>query len=382
MKKVLIVASVASMIEQFNMDNIKILQELGYKVEVATNFSFAGTITDNIANSLKKKLEEKDVICHQVDFLRGIGSIKANKKAMEQLKKLKNKVTYDFVHCHSPIGGVLTRLVFKNSDKTKIIYTAHGFQFFKGGPKKDWILFYPVERYLAKYTDILITINKADYKIGESFGIKKVIYVPGVGIKWDELRKELDNISDVKKRLGISENSKVMISVGELSILKNHIVGIEAINRLKNNIDITYIICGVGDQRDILERKVKEYGLEKKVIFTGYSKNIKQYLDIADFSLFPSKREGLGLAGLEAMATGLPLVSSYLGGIKDYTNDGISGRVIENPNDVDKFMKAIEEIANLDEKEYKKIAQNNIEVSKKYSIKNVNKIMADLYSEM
>ncbi|MEB5855357.1 glycosyltransferase [Enterococcus gallinarum] len=379
MKKALIVASVASMIEQFNLENIQILINLGFSVDVATNFENPGTITNEIVDNLKKKLQKKHVNCIQIDFPRGIGTLKQDKECYQVLKQLATN-NYNLVHCHSPIGGALTRLAFRNSN-SKVIYTAHGFHFFKGGPVKNWILFYPIERFLSRYTDILLTINSEDFQVAKTFHAKNVIKIPGVGIK--EIDKTMATNKDqenLKVSLGINYDDLVIISIGELSKRKNHITAIKALHDLKFNYH--YIVCGTGEELDVLKRAVREYNMEDRVHFIGYQGNIQPYLEISDLSIFISKREGLGLAGLEAMSAGVPLISSYIGGIKDYTENGVTGFTIKNPMDISELREKLKQWVSLTSHQKKIMSKNCISISQKYTIQEVNKIMTKIYSTM
>ncbi|MDT2634767.1 glycosyltransferase [Enterococcus dongliensis] len=379
MKKALIVASVASMIEQFNMNNISILQELGYQVDVATNFLNPGTISKEVVNSLKDKLKSIDVTCIQVDFPRGLGTLKKNIKCYKIIKKLaENK--YALVHCHSPIGGVLTRMAFKKS-KTKVIYTAHGFHFYKGGPIKSWLIFYPIERFFARYTDVLITINNEDTEIAKRFKAKNVVKIPGVGIKNEKYKVNYSENEKkiLKDKLNIKNDAFIMISIGELSERKNHIVGIKSLVELDTN--AYYIICGSGKLKDYLMNEAKLLGVEDKVIFTGYVKDSEKYLAIADISLFLSKREGLGLAGLEAMAAGVPLISSYLGGIKDYTENSRTGFTIDDPTNNELVVKSLENWIKLNSEDKMKIEMNCQMIAAQYDESIVNGIMKNIYSK-
>ena len=148
-EKALILASVASMIDQFNMSNIDILLSLGYEVHVACNFEQGNTCTKDKINQLKNKLEELNVKYYQIDFTRSVYNIFQDIKAYKQVKKIMVENKYKFIHCHSPIGGVIGRLVCKNT-KTKCIYTAHGFHFYKGAPLLNWLIYYPIEKWLSR----------------------------------------------------------------------------------------------------------------------------------------------------------------------------------------------------------------------------------------
>ena len=199
MKRALMLASVASMIDQFNMGNINILKEMGYQVDVACNFEFGSSTSQERVNIFRQELIQNNIKPYHLPIPRDIKKLKKMFISYNLVKKIINQNNYDIIHCHSPIGGVIARLANRNSRNkgTKMIYTAHGFHFYKGAPLKNWLIYYPVERLLAKYTDVLIAINKEDFQSATSLlKVKRVEYLPGVGIDIDkfngiEVDKEL-----------------------------------------------------------------------------------------------------------------------------------------------------------------------------------------------
>lgn len=319
MKRMLMVASVASMIGQFNMNNIKILQELGYQVEVACNFYDRSVWNDDRVEAFIKELKEKKIKTYQIDFSRSSKNMLQHMKSYRQLDCLMKKRKYDFIHCHTPIAGAIARLV-AHKNNIKVIYTAHGFHFFKGAPMKNWILYYPVERFLARYTDILITINKEDYYRAKTFKAKKVEYVPGVGIDIEKFKNCKVDVEKKKEELGIPSNAKVLLSVGELNKNKNHLLVIRALKKI-NRQDLYYLICGKGIEEYNLKKKTKQLKLEDKVIFAGFRNDVREIYHIADMFIFPSKREGLSVALMEAMASGIPCIASNIRGNVDLINN-------------------------------------------------------------
>ena len=183
-KKALQLASVASMIDQFNIPNIELLQSLGYSVDVAADFTTPGTITAERAENLKTRLNSMGVRVFDIAIPRSLNP-KAIRSAYKQVKALLKKESYKLLHCHSPIGGAIARRAAKGERKKglRVIYTAHGFHFFDGAPLKNWLVFYPVEKWLSRYTDVLITINEEDYeRATKRFKAKQTVYVPGVGV--------------------------------------------------------------------------------------------------------------------------------------------------------------------------------------------------------
>lgn len=399
-KKVLIVASVASMIDQFNKSNIEILQSLGYEVDVATNYFDPGTITSERCISLIKYLKDHNVDCYQIDFDRNVMDVGAINKAYKELDdvfKGKAKPIFDidkntheflyttkkhceskytFIHCHSPIGGVIGRLVaYKNNVKT--IYTAHGFHFYDGAPLKNWLIYYPIEKELSRLTNVLITINNEDYqRAKEKFYAKKVCKIPGVGVDTDKFsRCQVDK--DVKRsELEIPKDAFVIISVGELNENKNHSVIIKALRKL-NDKNVYYIIVGQGSKENELKDLALSLGLANNVKILGYRSDVPELLKISDVFAFPSKREGLGLAAIEAMASGLPLITSNVGGINDYSIDGITGYKTD-PLDVSGFANGIKKLKDNKQKVLS-IRSINIDKSKNYDLYITKDIMKHIY---
>ena len=208
-KKALMYASVASMIDLFNMDNIHILQSLGFQVDVACNFKNGSITSNERVEELKKELRELGVNIHDIPIPRSMFKINDILKSLILTKRLYNNNNYQFVLCHSQIGGVVSRLAAITYRKLglKVIYTAHGFHFFKGAPLKNWILFYPIEKICSNWTDVLITINNEDFNIAnDKFKANNVIYVPGIGVHVDEIQNQKIDIDSMRKELGLKSD--------------------------------------------------------------------------------------------------------------------------------------------------------------------------------
>ena len=391
-KKVLVIASVASMIQQFNIPNIKLLQSLGYDVDVATNFENPGTISVDKSKKLIELLDGMGVDCYQIDFNRNVFNLKSVVCAYKQLKKVfsnkavplnvkhNNLEKYAFTHCHSPIGGVIGRLVAKKY-KVRSIYTAHGFHFYKGAPFKNWLIYYPIEKFFSRFTDTLITINKEDYeRAKDNFSAKKVIQIPGAGVDTIKFESCEVNVLEKRKELGIPGDAFVLLSIGELNDNKNQKVVIEAVNKI-NKPDIFYLLVGRGNKYQELNKLIKSYSQEKNIRLLGYRTDTDELCKIGDCFVHPSLREGLGLAPLEAMASGLPLISSYVGGIKDYTQNGKTGYCLIDPLNDDDMVNAIQSMYK-DKRFRKKCSIYNQKKAKEYDISKTNEIMKWVYKEM
>lgn len=350
---------------------IKILVGEGHQVELATN---------EINSPVPECYQEWMCIFHQIDFSRSPLS-PDNIKAYGQLKKVIESGNYDIVHCHTPNASAITRLVcrrFRKKNGLKVFYTAHGFHFYKGAPKLNWLVFYPIEKFCSRFTDKLITINKEDYELAKNrFHAGQVHYVPGVGIDLSRFENIQVDRNAKRQEIGVPEDAFLLISVGELNENKNHQVIIKALAKL-NDPNVHYAIAGVGDKKDYLLELAKELGVSEQVHLLGYRKDIPELNYSADVFCFPSHREGLGLAAIEAMACGLPLITSNVHGINDYSDDGVTGYKCA-PTDVEGFAECIGKMLSDADKSRTKVGNHNKKLAKKYEIAQIVPLMRSIY---
>lgn len=382
MKRVLMLASVASMIDQFNMPNIALLQKLGYEVDVACNFIEGNTCSDERVAELKQKLQDMHVHCYQIDFARNIKHMGQNMKALWQVEALMKQNTYEFCHCHSPIGGVVARIAGHRT-RTKVIYTAHGFHFYQGAPVMNWLVYYPVEKMLSRWTDVLITINHEDYKLAKKkFKMKKLTYVPGVGIDTQREGLSQKEKEEKRKELGIPQDAFLITNAAEFTPNKNQKTVIEAIEQLHNP-NIYFVMCGIGEKKAELEQYVKEHGLEEHIRFVGFRNDLHEILQTSDCFVLSSFREGLSVALMEAMAEGLPVVCSRIRGNVDLIKDGKGGILISPPKR-DEYIKAFEKLYNMKNEafgQFLHMGEINRKIIYIFGRKNVENHMKAIYFE-
>jgi glycosyltransferase EpsD len=297
------------------------------------------------------------------------------------IKKEVSTNDYKIVHCHSPIGGVVCRLACRKARKkgTKIIYTAHGFHFFKGANWKNWLLFYPVEKLCSKCTDLLITTNGEDYNRASRWKTTMVKYVPGIGVCADKFNSCLCDREGLRLSFGFENDDFVLMSTGQISVRKNQEAIINAISKI-NNPKIKYLLVGTGELEDRLKLLVKELKLEDRVVFAGYRRDIGNLLHAVDAFVFPSLQEGLPVALMEAMAAGLPIVCSNIRGNIDLIDDGKGGCLV-SPKDVDGFAAAILKIVS-DDVLRAKMRECNLETIKRYDVSVVEQEMREIYSKV
>ena len=341
MRKALMLASTASMIDQFNMDNIALLQKLGYEVHVACNFLEGNTCSREQSAILQQRLEAMGVPYFQVDITRNVLNIPQVLKAYRQTRALMKEYGYDLVHCHSPIGGAVCRLAAMPFRKKgmQVIYTAHGFHFFKGAPLLNWLIYYPIEWCLAHVTDILITINMEDRaRARRHIHAKRIEYTPGIGIDTSKFGRSTANRQEKRLSLGLTEEDFVILTVAEMNKNKNHTLILKALGLLKDRPGferIRYLICGQGDLQSALEAEAESLGIRQQVHFLGFRRDIQDIYKCSDLFAFMSFREGLSVALMEAMSCGLPPVCSPIRGNTDLVEHGVEGLLAEfDPNAV------------------------------------------------
>ena len=357
MKKVLFVATVVKThIMEFHIPYLKMFKEEGWETAVASK--------NDYENPEDCKIPFCDTY-YDIPFERFPLKMR-NIQSYKLLKSIINEQNYDIIHCHTPVGAMLARLAAISTRKkgTKVIYTAHGFHFFKGAPLINWLIYYPVEWICSFMTDTLITINQEDYLLAKKhMHAKKIEYVPGVGIDLNKFNIGNLNKINERKKLNIPENAKILLSVGEVNKNKNHETVIRALKQIDNS-NLYYLIVGRGVLMDDLKKLIVELNLEQKVFLLGYRQDVKKFYSISDVFVFPSFREGLSVALMEAMACKLPVICSKIRGNTDLIDN--DGGLLINPNSVNDFENSIKGIFM---KDLKTLGEYNSIKIKKFDIK-------------
>lgn len=369
MKKVLFVASVTRHILAFHIPFLKLFKDNGYEVHVAS--------------SGLKDIPHCDKHFN-IEFERSPFK-KNNIKAYKELKNIINEGKYDVIHCHTPVASVLTRLAAKQTRKengTRVIYTAHGFHFYKGAPKKNWMIYYPIEKYLSKHTDTLITINYEDYEIAKAkFHSKEIEHVHGVGI--DE-RKFNFNISDAEKlkfreSLSLKDSDYVISYVAELNNNKNQLMIVRAMKEVvKKYNDVKVLLIGDGVYEEKIRLEIQKNLLQNNILLLGYRTDIPMLLKISDLYIATSRREGLPVNILEATCAGLPVLVTDSRGQRELVEDGTNGYLVRNDDDKDLAQK----IKNIysDFKIRNHFRAHSRDKINEYSIENVMEEMKKIYN--
>lgn len=362
-KRVLFVAHIDSHIQAFHIPFLKLFKDSNYIVDVASNGNFKFEHCDHKYN---------------LPFQRTPFSL-YNLRAYTQLKRIMNNNNYDIIHCHTPVGGLIARLANKNCNNyknTRIIYTAHGFHFFRGNNLLKNLLFKNIERYGARFTDVLITINKEDYEASQQFKLKndgKTFLIPGVGIDLDYISQVQYDRNNLLNDLNIPFDSNLLLSVGELNNNKNHIAVLKALKKIPQRFH--YIICGDGNNKINILKEAHRLRLGDRVHILGYKENVYEIMKCCDFFLFPSKREGLSVALMEAMACEMVCIVSNVRGNIDLIDNHLGGYVL----DIDKFTSELPTILLQKDVNNIKIIEYNKTRLKQYRLDTILDKMRNIY---
>lgn len=369
--KVAFVATVYGHLEGFHLPYMQLLQDRGCEVHAYAR-----------PGRSKNKVEEKDIICHDIPFQRSPYQLD-NLKALRGLVASFNKERYHMVHVHTPVAGILGRAAAGISRVPVVIYTAHGFHFFKGAPLVNRLLYYPLERAAARWTDYLITINQEDYCCASKFPVRKqVLYVPGVGMDTElyHLPDEDQVKRNTRMKLGVGEEDFLILCVAELNANKNHLQLIRAVKEMAAlNKPVRCFLAGSGKGRQKTEDHIREHGMAGHVRLLGFRQDIPELMAAADVVTLLSKREGLPRVLMEAMAAGRPVVATDIRGSRDLVIPGETGFLVAVADigaTVDAFVKLCNEPALRLE-----MGRKNREMAAKYDLKSILCLMSKIYDQ-
>lgn len=366
--KILYVTTVGSTMGFFKSLIYDLLQN-GASVDIATNID---------ASSVPQCYYEWGCNVFNISTSRSPFSL-GNFRAIKQIRKLAKN--YDIVHCHTPLASMAARIGCRRLRKKrglKLIYTAHGFHFYTGSPIMNWIVYYPIEKICSRWTDAIITINKEDYELSRKrFSRCNNLMINGIGIDYHRFHNCKIDINAKREELNIPLSSFVVISVGELNDNKNHKVVIEAISKTGIS-DIHYIIAGKGSINQKLKELAEKLGVNLHLL--GSRDDVDELFRASNLNAFPSIREGFGLAAVEGMASGLPLVCGDNRGTRCYAIDGMNS-IICKKNTPEEYSNAIKRFY-YDRELLNKMSINSVETAKKFDRSSTNKLIKDLYFDI
>ncbi|MGG0275888.1 glycosyltransferase family 4 protein [Bacillus rhizoplanae] len=368
-KKVLFCATVDYHFKAFHLPYMKWFTEQGWEVHVAANGSIELPYVD----------KKYDIPIQRSPFKL------QNFYAYKELASIINKNEYSIIHCHTPMGGVLARLAARKARRqgTKVIYTAHGFHFCKGAPLINWLVYYPIEKGLAPYTDCLITINKEDYNLAVDHRFKAMCieHVHGVGIDIEQFRpvKEVHK-RNIKMQFGYKPDDFLMFYAAEFNKNKNQQLLIHSLALIKNEVpNAKLLLAGNGLLMESCKTLAVQLGVAEMVHFLGYRTDIASLLPMCDLAVASSLREGLPVNIMEAMACGLPVIATDNRGHRELILNNENGWIISH-NNLDEMSDKIKYLAQNPSLSIQFGNTGRIMIENKYAINEVLEEKKDLYA--
>ena len=372
MKKMLIVATVQSHIAQFHLPFIRMMKREGFEVHVAAR--------DNLFEKNGLSLETYDIDkIYNVPFKRSPYDLE-NYKAYHILENIIRENNYTLVQCNTPVAAILTRICVskKKLSKEKVVYMAHGFHFYKGASLKNWIMFYPIEKFFSKYTGLLITVNKEDYRFAKKHFNCKVEHIYGVGVSRDKfhLYKDINQLEKYKKKYSIKDGFNI-ICIGEFNNNKNQITLINSFSQIDKNNNVNLYFAGNGPKERFLKSAVYKLGLTEKIHFLGYTRDLEYIIPLCDCVISCSFREGMPLNVIEGLMCGKPVIASNNRGHKELIIDNYNGFLFD-PHDSEYCAHLIQMIWK-DHSLYSKLSSNAIGSVESYELSHVIDNVRSIY---
>lgn len=372
MAKILFVANIHAHFNAFHLPYIEWLIDCGHEVHVAAG-----------GPSTKVNFAQKQFY---IPVQRTAFSFK-NLKAIKELKKILEGEKYDYIHCHTPIASVVARLAARRlvtESKLKILYTAHGLHFYKGAPILRWLIYYPIEKFLSRYTEALITINQEDFELvhNRNFSNRFTFKIPGIGFKKETLMQTNSSIRlKLRQQYGYDDGDFILIYLARFSKDKNHEFVIKNASSLKKIIPrIKIVFAGDGPQLNSMKKIAKKLGVSDCISFLGFRNDVKQLIALSNIGVSSSKREGFGINIAEEMYAGLPVVAAINRGHKEMIISGYNGFLFDLKKP-EEFISYIVELYSSPELQ-ERISNAAMQSIEAYSVDNAKKQMIDIYKQL
>ena len=373
MKRKILFTSHTANFQKFNRPLMRMLR--GTLEEPYKDLNIGGWQVD-YASANEEEIKDADNV-FKVDFARNPMQITKHGRAYRQIKKVIEEGDYDVIHTHTPVGSILTRMAAKSAHKkgVKIIYTCHGFHFYDGAPKKNWLIYYRLEKKMAKMTDLLITINREDYNRAKADFSCPVKMINGVGVDKNRFKKTTKaEQKAARKQYGLADDDFVIVDLAEDSANKNHEMIVRAAAPIiKENPHLKLLFLGQGALMEETRELAKELGVADNVIMPGYVReNYGALVQGCNLCMSASIREGLGLGVLECVLCGLPILISNNRGHRDIVND--NKKYLFELGDVEALTKKIKDAIKTPEKYH-------IDFDEKFSLRSSLTKMNEIYKE-
>ena len=318
-RKYLIVTTVSVTLEAFLLPQAERLRESGWQVDCLANGA-----------SKSKKCRRIFDHCHDIGWGRTPLDLKNFTEYPERIRRLVRKNEYDVVHVHTPVASFVTRFALKEIRReidSKVIYTAHGFHFYRGGNPVKNALFLGLEKLAARWTDEIEVINGEDYQTAITHLLPKerVKFLKnGVGLDRahynpDAVPKEA--VQQARHNMGLTDGDILFTMIAEFNRGKRHSDLIRAFAMVKDpRAHLAFL--GKGKLMEKSKELCRNLGIAERVHFMGHVPDVRPYILASRATVLPSEREGLPRSVMESIALRVPVIGANARGTRDLLKDG------------------------------------------------------------
>jgi glycosyltransferase involved in cell wall biosynthesis len=282
---------------------------------------------------IAEAVRAEGLVVHPIDIIGPI-SFQNDITCIKQIKKIILHGKYDLIHFHGSKAGLVGRIAALLAGHKRTVLTVHNFVVYQEVPLVKRTIFKYGEYLLSHITSKIITVSNAlKEDLVKNYGIKEDKIIPIYnGIDFFDYNKVSDKVRE-KFGLGINTDKPIVGTVARMAPQKGLEYLIKAVPIVLKKCDVLFVIAGDGPMMSELVEMVKQTGLQDKVLFPGYVKNISRFFACLDIFVIPSIAEGLSITTIEAMACGLPVVASNVGGLPELVGNEKNGLLVEPRNE-------------------------------------------------
>ena len=314
MSKLLIITTVPSTIRAFLLPFARHYRSLGWHVDCAAN----GVLK-------MPELQSEFYACYELPLTRNPAAIGVLIAAPSAIRALVQSGAYDIVHVHTPIAAFLVRFALKDvSKKPKVVYTAHGFHFHQYGKVLTNFIFKSLEKLAASWCDALVLINQEDYQAAKQASFAtRIEYMAGIGIDtqlWQASTISDQQTQELRQSLALATEDVLFLMVAEFNVGKRHADALQALAQTPAYVHLAF--AGIGVLQEKIKLLAKQLGVESRVHFLGFRRDMPLLMCTSRAVILPSEREGLPRSLLEAMSLSVPIIGANIRGVAELTSDG------------------------------------------------------------
>ncbi|MDJ0675323.1 MAG: glycosyltransferase family 4 protein [Calothrix sp. MO_167.B42] len=375
MKKLLLITAIPNSLRAFLLPFAEHFRSRGWRVDAMAR----GVSTDTECIQAFDRLWDVDIHRNPLDPRNLL-------IAPSQIRDIVVREKYDIVHVHMAVAAFVTRYALKdvrNQGNTKVIYTAHGFNFYRGGPPIPNAIFLTLEKLAGQWTDYLVVMNQEDEKAAQRHHIlppEGIQYMPGIGLDISHYGHHGVTDGDilrVRQEMGLTADTPLFLSIAELIPRKRHEDMLKAFARVTKP-KACLAFAGEGPLMAQMKKLAWQLGIQDRVHFLGFRRDIPTLIQAAIATILVSEHEGLPRSILESLSMGVPAIGTDIRGIRDLLEDGCGLLVkLADPPDLAKAMNWVldhpQETRRMGERGQKAIAA--------YGLQHILQLHESLYAE-